>query len=120
MPLTDTAIRNVKPSSKPIRLFDERGLCLEVAPAGGKWWRFKYHYEGKEKRISLGTYSDVSLKDARAKRDEARKLLADGIDPGAQRTHSARRKKHRGRRARPTALRSWPENGTASTRQAGA
>ena len=66
-------------------MFDEKGLYLEVAPSGGKWWRLKYRFDGKEKRLSLGTYPDVSLKSARTKRDEARTLLADGVDPGEQR-----------------------------------
>ncbi len=52
MPLTDTAIRNAKPGEKTIKLFDERGLYLEVSPAGGKWWRLKYRFDGKEKRLS--------------------------------------------------------------------
>jgi len=85
MPLTDTTIRNIKPSLKPLRLFDGGGLYLEVAPSGGKWWRFKYRFGGKEKRFSLGVYPDVSLKEAREKKDEARKLLAKGIDPGEER-----------------------------------
>ena len=85
MPLTNTAIRNVKPGNKPIRLFDERGLYLEVSPTGGKWWRLKFRFEGKEKRLSLGVYPDVPLKDARDRRDTARKLLADGIDPSENR-----------------------------------
>jgi integrase len=81
MPLTATAIRNAKPAEKPRKLFDGGGLYLEVSPKGGKWWRLKYRYEGKEKRLSLGVYPDVSLKDARDRRDEARKLLANDIDP---------------------------------------
>ena len=85
MPLTNTAIRTAKPSNKPFRLFDERGLYLEVSPTGGKWWRLKFRFEGKEKRLSLGVYPDVSLKDARNRRDTARKLLADGIDPSENR-----------------------------------
>ena len=56
MPLTDAAIRNASPRSKPFKLADERGLYLEVAHSGGKWWRLKYRIEGKEKRISLGVY----------------------------------------------------------------
>ncbi|MBS0483842.1 MAG: DUF4102 domain-containing protein, partial [Proteobacteria bacterium] len=56
MPLTDTAIRNIKAGVKSIKLFDERGLYLEVSPSGGKWWRLKYHFDNKEKRISLGVY----------------------------------------------------------------
>lgn len=85
MPLTDTAIRNAKPGEKPIRLYDEKGLYLEVAPSGGKWWRLKYRFSGKEKRLSLGTYPDTGLKEARQRRDDARKLLAEGIDPGENR-----------------------------------
>lgn len=81
MPLTDTAIRKAKPADKPRKLFDGGGLYLEVAPSGGKWWRLKYRHAGKEKRISLGTYPDVPLKDARDRRDAARRLLADGQDP---------------------------------------
>ncbi|CAG9273425.1 Integrase [Paraburkholderia unamae] len=82
MPLTDTAVRNTKPGEKPIRLFDGGGLYLEISTAGGKWWRLKYRFGGKEKRISLGVYPDVGLKDARERRDAARKLLANGVDPG--------------------------------------
>jgi len=82
MPLTDAAIRNVRPRSKSFELADERGLYLEVAPSGGIWWRLKYRFGGKEKRISLGVYPDVGLKDARDRRDEARKQIAAGIDPG--------------------------------------
>lgn len=85
MPLTDTAIKNAKPASKATRMFDGGGLYLEVASAGGKWWRFKYRFNGKEKRLSLGVYPDVSLKDARQRRDDARKLLANGVDPGENR-----------------------------------
>lgn len=85
MPLTDTAIKNAKPAAKPVRLFDGEGLYLEIAPAGGKWWRFKYRFGGKEKLLSLGVYGDVSLKQARERRTEARKLLANGVDPSQHR-----------------------------------
>lgn len=85
MPLTDTAIRNAKPSVKTIKLFDERGLYLEISPAGGKWWRLKCRFDGKENRLSLGVYPSVGLKDARNGRDDARKLLAEGIDPSSHR-----------------------------------
>ncbi len=85
MPLTDTTIRKTKPTDKAQCLPDGGGLYLEIAPAGGKWWRLKYRFDGKEKRISLGTYPDTGLASARAKRDEARKLLAAGVDPGEQR-----------------------------------
>jgi integrase len=85
MALTDTAIRNAKPRVKAFRLFDERGMYLEISPSGGKLWRLKYRIDGKEKRLALGVYPDVGLKEARAKRDAARKLLADGVDPGQNR-----------------------------------
>lgn len=80
--LTDTAIKKAKPGDKPIRMFDGGGLYLEVATSGGKLWRFKYRFEGKEKRQALGVYPDTGLAKAREKRDKARRLLADGIDPG--------------------------------------
>lgn len=85
MPLTDTSIRSAKPAEKPVKLFDSGGLFLIVTPAGGKWFRLRYRFGGKEKLLSLGTYPDVSLKDAREKRDTARKQLAQGIDPGEHR-----------------------------------
>jgi integrase len=83
--LTDTEIRNAKPAEKSRRLYDSLGLYLEVSPPGGKLWRFKYRIDGKEKRIGLGRYPDVGLKEARERRDEARKLLAGGIDPSHNR-----------------------------------
>ena len=85
MSLTDTAIRRTKPADKPVKMFDGRGLFLQIAPAGGKWWRFRYRFGGKHKTLSMGVYPDVSLKDARDRRDAARKLLANDIDPGEQR-----------------------------------
>lgn len=85
MPLTDTAIRQAKATEKPQRLFDGGGLYLEVAPAGGKWWRLKYRFGGKEKRLSLGTYPGVSLAAARRSMLEAKQKLASGIDPSAER-----------------------------------
>ena len=83
--LTDIQLRKAAPADKPLRLYDGRGLYLEVSPSGGKWWRLKYRFGGKEKRLSLGTYPDTGLKAAREKRDEARKLIGNGIDPGAAR-----------------------------------
>jgi integrase len=85
MPLTDVAIRRAKPAAKPYKLFDGGGLYVEVVPAGGKWWRLKYRFGGKEKRLSLGTYPDTGLAQAREGRDKARKQLAAGDDPGAVR-----------------------------------
>lgn len=85
MQLSDTAVRKIKPTDKPQRVFDAVGLYLEVSPVGGKWWRLKYRFTGKEKRLSIGTYPDTDLADARAKRDEAHKLPARGVDPGVER-----------------------------------
>ena len=85
MPLNDVACKQAKPKEKAYRLADSKGLYLEVAPSGGKWWRLKYRINGKEKRISLGVYPEIGLKDARDKCDAARKQLADGIDPSVQR-----------------------------------
>jgi integrase len=85
MALSDTKIRNIKPSHKQIKLFDGGGLFLLVAQRGSKLWRLKYRHEGKEKLLALGTYPEISLADARERRDEARKQVAHGIDPGSVR-----------------------------------
>lgn len=82
VPLTDKAIKNARAIDKPFRLFDGGGLYLLVNPDGSKYWRLKFMHSGKEKRLALGVYPDVSLANARAERAKARKLLADGTDPG--------------------------------------
>ena len=79
--LSNLLINKTKPQAKTLRLSDGRGMYLEISPNGGKWWRFKYRLDGKEKRISLGVYPDVGLAAARDKREEARRLVAAGIDP---------------------------------------
>ncbi|MCY1285263.1 Prophage integrase IntS [compost metagenome] len=81
MPLTDTAARQAKPKEKAYTLLDGLGLSLYVAPSGVKSWHFRFTWLGKQARISLGTYPDVGLKEARTKRDEAREQVASGIDP---------------------------------------
>ena len=103
--LTEIKIRNIKPGEKSVRLSDERGLYLEVTPNGGRWWRLRYRFGGKEKLISLGIYPDTGLKAARERRDaqslpapresdntampsattQARKLLETGVDPSEAR-----------------------------------
>ena len=85
MPLTDVVIRGAKPTTKAIKLYDSGGLYLEVSPSGGKWWRLKYRFNGKENRISLGVYPETTLRAARDRRDTERKLLAEGIDPSKSR-----------------------------------
>jgi integrase len=84
MPLSDIQVKTAKPAEKPLRLFDGGGMYLEISPTGGKLWRMKYRFEGKEKRLSFGIYPGVSLREARDRREEARKQLAQGIDPAAQ------------------------------------
>jgi hypothetical protein len=83
--LTDTEIRKSKPTDKAYRLPDSKGLFLFVTPVGGKLWRYKYRYDGKQKLMAIGVYPDVPLALARERHAEARKLLAVGVDPMAQR-----------------------------------
>ena len=82
MALTDIKVRTAKPTDKQYKLTDGNGMHLLVHPNGSRYWRLQYRYGGKQKMLALGVYPDVSLADARARRDEARKLLANGIDPG--------------------------------------
>ncbi|MGA7741361.1 MAG: integrase arm-type DNA-binding domain-containing protein [Polyangia bacterium] len=90
--LTDTRIRSLKAKATTYRVFDSGGMYLEVSPRGGKWWRLKYRFAHVEKRLSLGTYPEVSLKEARERRDNERRLLGAGVDPGDNRkaTRAAR------------------------------
>ena len=81
MPLTNLKVDKAKPKDKQYKLADERGMYLLVHPKGGKWWRLDYRFKGKRKTLSLGTVPEVSLKEARKKRDEARSILEDGVDP---------------------------------------
>jgi integrase len=81
-PLTDTQINKAKPQDKDVKMFDGGGLYLLITPTGGKLWNLKYRFAGKEKKLSLGAYPAIALTDARKRREEAKKLLANGIDPG--------------------------------------
>lgn len=89
MALTDVAVRNAKPRAKAYKLSDSGGLFLYVTQAGGKLWRFKYRISGKEKLLALGAYPEVGLASARQRRDDARTLLAEGKDPGAEKRRAA-------------------------------
>jgi hypothetical protein len=89
MALTDSAIRNAKHASTASRLYDSGGLFMLLSPAGGKLWRFKYRYAGTQKTLIIGKYPEIGLKEARGKRDDARKLLAEGIDPSADKKRKA-------------------------------
>ncbi|SFU26481.1 tyrosine-type recombinase/integrase [Paraburkholderia aspalathi] len=81
MPLTDIAVRRAAPRERAYRVTDGGGMYLEIAPSGGKYWRLKYRFGGRERLLALGVYPDVSLAAARKKRSAAREQLAAGIDP---------------------------------------
>jgi integrase len=85
MALTELGIRAAKPGLKPLKLYDGAGLYLLISPGGSRLWRFKYQFGGRERLISLGPYPEVSLKVARERRDEARRIVAAGGDPSAKR-----------------------------------
>lgn len=90
MPLSDQACKKAKPEAKPYKLTDGGGLYLLVAPTGGKLWRLAYRFGGKQKTLALGAYPDVSLSNARERREEAKRQLAEGIDPGAAKQEAKR------------------------------
>ena len=85
MALTDTAVRNAQPRETPYKLTDGDGLTLLINSDGSKWWRLRYRIGGREKMLSLGVYPDVGLKRARERRDDARRQIADGVDPSSKR-----------------------------------
>lgn len=94
MALTDTAIKQVKPASKPYTLADEDGLSLQVPPTGSNRWHFRFYWHDKQLRISLGIYPDVSLKEAHQQREAARALVADNIDPRLHRRAERQKASH--------------------------
>lgn len=81
MALTDTAIRNAKPKTRPYKVADSQGLYLLVNPGGSKLWRVKYRFNGVERKLALGPYPEITLAEARSARDKARRQLAHSIDP---------------------------------------
>ncbi|HET6724548.1 MAG TPA: integrase arm-type DNA-binding domain-containing protein, partial [Gammaproteobacteria bacterium] len=83
--LTDPTLRHLKGRAKLYRVADSAGLCIEIPPNGSRLWRFRYRYAGKAKMLALGKYPEVTLSEARERRDDARRLLRDGIDPSFQR-----------------------------------
>ncbi|USI75483.1 integrase arm-type DNA-binding domain-containing protein [Sphingopyxis sp. USTB-05] len=93
MPLTDTAVRHAKPRDKSYKMADMQGLYIQVLPSGGKHWKMKYRFDGREKKLSFGEYPRVSLRDARQQRDEARDLLSKGIDPAYEKRRDRLRAK---------------------------
>lgn len=88
--LSDTAVRNAKPKSKPYKMADGEGLFLLVLPSGAKYWRLKYFFGGKEKLLALGVYPEITLAEARERRSQARKSLAHGNDPGEAKKEAKR------------------------------
>ena len=82
--LTEVAVKNAKPDNKTKKMADGGGMYLEVTPTGAKYWRLKYRFAGKEKRLALGVYPDISLKEARKRRQDAKSLLTEGVDPSEQ------------------------------------
>ncbi|HIH4728741.1 TPA: tyrosine-type recombinase/integrase [Raoultella planticola] len=85
MALTEIKVRNTKPTEKPVKLTDGNGMHLLIQPNGSKYWRLQYRFSGKQKMLALGVYPEVSLSEARRRRDEARQLIANSIDPGEKR-----------------------------------
>ncbi|RIV81789.1 DUF4102 domain-containing protein [Aurantiacibacter xanthus] len=90
--MTDVEIRNAKPRAKPYKLGDARGLYLFVTPAGGKSWRFKFRLDGKEGRLVIGPYPEISLSEARRRREEAREMVAHGKDPSREKQRAKERR----------------------------
>ncbi len=107
MALTDTSARSAKPKAKPYKLADGRGMFLLVNPNGAKWWRLKYRIDGREKLLSLGVYPEVGLKDARQKRDAARKLIEGGVDPSLNRQIQKAARIERAENSFETVAREW-------------
>ena len=84
MALTDVAIKNAKSHEKPYKMGDAGGLFLLVQPSGGKLWRLKYRVDGREKKLAIGPYPEISLAEARRRRDDARTLIITGKDPSLE------------------------------------
>ena len=110
MPLTDVVCRKTKPSARPRKLSDGGGLHLLVDPRGGRYWRMAYRFAGKQKTLALGTYPAVSLADARAGRDEAKRRLTAGIDPSQARKEERRVAKFSAGNTFEALAREWHEN----------
>lgn len=108
--LTDAKIRNAKPDGKPYKLADGHGLHLLVMPNGAKYWRVKYRFLGKEKKLSLGVYPEMSLVEAREKATEGRKQLANGIDPSLAKKEQRRQLALNAVNTFEAVAREWHEN----------
>ena len=107
MKLNDVAVRKAKPETKSYKMSDGGGMYLEVMPNGSKYWRLKYRFGGKEKRLALGVYPDVPLILARERREKARKLLAEEIDPGEVKQQSKRSNRENAENSFEAVAREW-------------
>jgi hypothetical protein len=110
MKLTDLKCKNAKPTAKPWKLADGAGMYLEVMPNGSKYWRLKYRINGKEKRLALGVYPEVSLADAREKREAARKLIQNRQDPSFAKKEQKRLTKQNADNSFEVIAREWHEH----------
>lgn len=110
MTLSDIQCKATNPGEKPKKLSDSNGLYLEVMPNGSKCWRLKYRFAGKEKKLAIGVYPLISLSEAREKKDQARKLLANGVDPSAAKKESKIQKKADSESSFEKIARQWHEN----------
>jgi integrase len=115
MKLTNTACQGAKPKEKPYKLADGHGLYLEVMPSGSKYWRLKYRFGEKEKRLAIGVYPEVSLKDARDKRAEAREQLRNDIDPSVAKQKKKLKAHLDAGNTFKSLAKSWHENWKAGT-----
>jgi integrase len=111
--LSDTAIRRAKPGKKARKLNDGAGLFLLLNPAGSRWWRFRYRFDGKEKTLSMGTYPAVGLREARKRRDTARERIAAGVDPGEVRKKAKAKRASRAANTFEAVAREWMEKKAA-------
>lgn len=113
MALTDIKVKSAKGQDKPYKLSDEKGLHLLVNPSGTKLWRFSYRFLGKQKTLAIGVYPDISLANAREKRDEARKLLANDADPGEVKKAQKASRLDRAANSFEVVARRWHQKGEA-------
>ena len=114
MSLTDVKARTAKAKAKPYKISDERGLYLYIAPGGGKLWRLDYAFDGKRKTLAMGPYPEITLSDARERREEARKLLANGVDPGTVKKAQKAARLERAANSFEVLAREWYEKQTGT------
>lgn len=110
MQLNDIKVKKAKPEAKPYKLADGGGMYLEVQPNGSRYWRLKYRFAGKEKTLALGIYPDISLAEARKRREKAREMIANGIDPGAAKQAKKRQDRIAAANTFEAVAREWVEN----------